>query len=80
MLQDSLPAGTSAAQSWLYDARRDVHYPKPVLRGWLHLVWFEASIVLGTLLVAIIAHGALELTAAAIYTAAMVGLFGVSAL
>jgi len=79
MLQDSLPAGTSAAQSWLYDARRDVHYPKPVLRGWLHLVWFEASIVLGTLLVATIAHGALELTAAAIYTAAMVGLFGVSA-
>ena len=80
MLQDSLPAGTSAAQSWLYDARRDVHYPKPVLRGWLHLVWFEASIVLGTVLVATIAHGALELTAAAIYTAALVGLFGVSAL
>jgi hemolysin III len=79
MLHDSLPAGTSAAESWLYDARRDVHYPKPVLRGWLHLVWFEASIVLGTLLVATIAHGALELTAAAIYTAAMVGLFGVSA-
>ena len=64
----------------MYDAGRDLHYPKPVLRGWLHLVWFEASIVLGTLLVATIAHGALELTAAAIYTAAMVGLFGISAL
>jgi hemolysin III len=80
MVQDTLPGDAPPVGARLYDARRDVHYPKPVLRGWLHLVWFEASIVLGTLLVAIIAHGALELTAAAIYTAAMVGLFGVSAL
>ena len=79
-LHDALPAGTPAAQARLYDARRDVHYPKPVLRGWLHLVWFEASLVLGTVLVATIAHGAVELTAAAVYAAAMVGLFGVSAL
>ena len=79
-LHDALPAGTPAAQARLYDARRDVHYPKPVLRGWLHLIWFEASLVLGTVLVATIAHGALELTAAAVYAAAMVGLFGVSAL
>jgi hemolysin III len=80
MVQDTLPGDAPPVGARLYDARRDVHYPKPVLRGWLHLAWFEASIVLGTLLVAIIAHGALELTAAAIYTAAMVGLFGVSAL
>ena len=24
----------------LFDARRGLYYPKPVLRGWLHLVWF----------------------------------------
>jgi hypothetical protein len=31
----------------LYDSRRGVHYEKPLLRGWLHLVWFEASLVAG---------------------------------
>lgn len=36
----------------LYDARRGVYQTKPILRGWLHLLWFEASAVLGTLLVA----------------------------
>ncbi|MGD0935755.1 MAG: hypothetical protein ABR922_14435, partial [Streptosporangiaceae bacterium] len=33
----------------LYDARRDVYYAKPVLRGWSHLLWFPASLVLGPL-------------------------------
>jgi len=40
----------------LYDARRAVYYTKPVLRGWLHLIWFGASLVPGTLLLAR-AHG-----------------------
>jgi hemolysin III len=68
------PADTS-----LYDAGRDVHYTKPVLRGWMHLVWFEASLVLGTLLIAR-AQGATRITAVAIYTASVSGLFGISAL
>jgi hypothetical protein len=35
----------------LYDARRRVYYAKPVLRGWLHVLWFGASLVAGPLLV-----------------------------
>jgi hypothetical protein len=63
----------------LFDTRRGLYYPKPVLRGWLHLVWFEASLVTGTLLLAH-AHGARHITAVAIYAATVTGLFGTSAL
>ena len=62
-----------------YDARRDVYYTKPVLRGWLHLLWFEVSLVSGTLLLARV-HGATRITASAIYTASVCGMFGASAL
>jgi hemolysin III len=62
-----------------YDSRRGVYYVKPVLRGWLHLVWFGASLVLGTLLV-VSAHGAVRITAVAIYAASVSALFGISAL
>ena len=34
------PAGADL----LYDARRDVYYTRPVLRGWLHLLCFCASL------------------------------------
>jgi hemolysin III len=66
----------------LYDARRGVYYTKPVLRGWLHLLWFQASLVLGTLLLvrAVRAHGPAQITAAAIYAASVSALFGISAL
>ena len=40
----------SPAAGAFYDARRGVYYTKPVLRGWLHVLWFEASLVLGPLL------------------------------
>jgi hemolysin III len=63
----------------LYDARRGVYYTKPLLRGWLHLLWFEASLVLGTLLLAR-AHGPARITAIAIYAASVSSLFGISAL
>ena len=43
--------GSPAAQP-LYDARRGVYYAKPVLRGWLHLLCFGASLVAGPLLLA----------------------------
>jgi hemolysin III len=70
------PAGMAGA---LYDARRGVWYARPALRGWLHLAWFEASLVLGTLLIAD-AHGPARITAAAVYVASVSGLFGTSAL
>ena len=63
----------------LYDAGRDAYYTKPALRGWLHLLWFEVSLVFGTLLV-VRAHGAARITAIAIYAASVSGLFGISAL
>jgi len=62
-----------------YDARRDVYYTKPVLRGWLHLLWFEASLVLGTLLLTRV-HGVTRVSATAIYASSVTALFGVSAL
>jgi hemolysin III len=63
----------------LYDSRRGVHYEKPLLRGWLHLVWFEASLVAGTLLV-VSAHGGTHRIGVAVYAGCLSGLFGVSAL
>jgi hemolysin III len=63
----------------LYDARRGVYYAKPAWRGWLHLVWFGASLVAGALLLVRV-HGAARVTAIAIYAASVVALFGVSAL
>jgi hemolysin III len=63
----------------LYDARRDIYYAKPTLRGWQHLLWFSASLVSGPLLLAR-AHGARQILAAAVYSATVSALFGVSAL
>ena len=53
--------------------------PPRALRGWAHLLFFEVSLVVGTVLIAA-AHGATETFAAAIYAATLSGLFGVSAL
>jgi hemolysin III len=77
---DSAPAAPRPpVADALYDARRGVYYTKPVLRGWLHLIWFGASVVLGTLLLARV-HGSTPITAIAIYTASVSALFGISAL
>jgi hemolysin III len=78
MVTDSIAVHPPTADA-LYDARRDVYYTKPVLRGWLHLLWFEMSLVFGTLMVAR-AHGATRITASAIYAASVSALFGISAL
>src|SRR5215469_17926348 len=61
-----------------YDARRDLYYTKPALRGWLHLLWFEVSLVFGTLLLTRV-HGATRITASAIYAASVSAMFGASA-
>ena len=77
---DPLPtAPPPPAAAAPYDSRRGVYYVKPVLRGWLHLVWFGASLVLGALLIAR-AHGAMRVTAVAIYAASASAMFGISAL
>ncbi len=63
----------------LFDARRDLSYDKPRLRGWAHLISLEVALVVGTLVI-VDARGALHATLAAIYAGAVVGLFGASAL
>jgi hemolysin III len=70
--------GSPAAEP-LYDSRRGVYYAKPVLRGWLHLLFFGVSLVLGPLLLAR-AHGAAQVMAVAVYSASVSALFGISAL
>ena len=72
-------AAEPPAAEAFYDARRDVYYTKPALRGWLHLLWFEVSLVFGTLLL-VRAHGATRIAASAIYVASVCGMFGISAL
>ena len=67
------------ASSKLYDAARGVHYEKPRLRGWGHLVSFEIALVVGTLVI-VHARGSATTTAAAVYAGAVAALFGTSAL
>jgi hemolysin III len=74
--EPSLPLTVQAPSA---DARRQVSPAKPLLRGWLHLVWFEASLVLGTLTLAR-AHGAVRIAALAIFAVSVSAMFGVSAL
>jgi len=62
-----------------YDSRRGLLYPKPLLRGWLHVLWFEASLVAGTLL-AVATEGVRQVVAVTVYAGCLSGLFGVSAL
>jgi hemolysin III len=68
-LGEALPAGAIA----------DVPPVKPLLRGWLHLIWFEASLVLGTLALTR-AHGGVRIMALAVFAVSVSALFGVSAL
>ena len=79
MTATDFPAEPPPAAEAFYDARRDVYYTKPALRGWLHLLWFAVSLVFGTLLLAR-AHGATRITASAIYAASVCAMFGASAL
>ena len=74
-MTDAGPAGAGL----LYDARRGVYYARPVLRGWLHLLCFWVSLVGGALLLAR-AHGAVQVTAAAVYSLSLSALLGTSAL
>jgi hemolysin III len=59
-------------------ARLVVTKSKPLLRGWMHLLWFEASLVVGTILLLRVAPEHRAVTS--IYVATVSGLFGTSAL
>jgi hemolysin III len=63
----------------LHDLDRNREYLKPTLRGWMHLICFEVTLVLGTLLI-VSADGARAVTAAAVYIASLAGMLGTSAL
>jgi hemolysin III len=73
------PAVSHPGSEPLYDSGRQRYYVKPRWRGWSHLVWFEASLVVGTLII-VAANGWLEVTCASIYAASVSALFGTSAL
>jgi hemolysin III len=55
-----------------------MHYRKPRLRGWLHLIWFALSLVVGPLTVAL-TTGAMRVAAVTVYAASVSALFGTSA-
>ena len=74
-MTDADPTGTGL----LYDARRDVYFTKPVLRGWLHLLFFWASLAAGAVLLARAAGGA-QIAAVTVYSLSLTALFGTSAL
>lgn len=78
MTLDNRVTMTTARSDALYGTQR-VDDAKPLLRGWLHVVWFVASLVFGTLLLAD-AHGARRSTAVLIYATSVSALFGTSAL
>lgn len=63
----------------LYDAKRAIFYPKPAMRGWLHVLFFAASLVSGAVLLAT-GHNATQRSADAIYAASVTAMFGTSAL
>lgn len=63
----------------LHDSRRNLDYDKPRLRGWLHLLCFEAALVVGVLVI-VAARGPAHTTVAAVYASTVTGMFGASAL
>lgn len=73
------PASDHGVSGRVSGFSRAAEKAKPVLRGWSHFVCFEASLVIGTLVVSA-AAGALQTTAAAIYAASVSVMFGTSAL
>ena len=73
--QSQLAAEPSAAAA-------PAHAPgaqKPLWRGWIHLIWFELSLIAGTVLI-VAANTATEIVAVSIYAASLSGLLGASAL
>src|ERR1700689_805058 len=70
--------GTSTKRRPPVTAMDSVAPVKPLLRGWMHLIWFEACLVLGTLAL-VHTHGAVRVTGLAIFVVSVSAMFGVSA-
>jgi hemolysin III len=62
----------------LYDAKRQMHYRKPLLRGWLHLAWFVLSLIVGPLALGL-TTGTTRVLGLGVYVASVSALFGTSA-
>ena len=77
-VRSAAAAPPGPGRTLLYDSRRGVHYAKPLLRGWSHVVAFAASLVGGVLLL-IAADGERQVVGVAVYAACLSGLLGVSA-
>jgi hemolysin III len=76
---DSAARGPAQPSRETTAARVSGHVAKPLLRGWLHLISFEASLVLGTLALTRV-HGGARVTAMAVFTVSVSAMFGASAL
>ncbi len=76
---DSAARGPAQPSRETTPARASGHVAKPLLRGWLHLISFEASLVLGTLALTRV-HGGQRTTAMAVFTVSVSAMFGASAL
>lgn len=63
----------------LFDVSRGIEYDKPRWRGVLHLASFEASLIVGTIII-VTAPDGWRTADAAIYAGVVAGLFGTSAL
>ncbi|WP_051808566.1 PAQR family membrane homeostasis protein TrhA [Actinoplanes subtropicus] len=76
-VHDEPVAGRTSQQSARDD--RPAKLPRPIWRGWLHLIWFPLSLIAGTFLVAA-ARGGAAAAAAGVYAVAVSAMFGTSAL
>ncbi len=72
-------AAPATGETRLYDSARDLVYDKPALRGWLHLLSFVVSVVVGIVLITNM-HGTRLTVDAVVYATAVAGLFGASSL
>jgi hemolysin III len=79
MVTDGAAGQSARRRGKVQPAGASGHIGKPLLRGWLHLVSFEASLVLGTLALTSV-HGAVRVTAMAVFAGSVSAMFGTSAL
>jgi hemolysin III len=74
-----LASASSRTRTSHFDAARDLHYLKPAMRGWSHLVWFGLCLVAGPWVLVGHLGNATRVIALTIYVTAIAGLFGTSA-
>ncbi|HEY3631099.1 MAG TPA: hemolysin III family protein [Jatrophihabitantaceae bacterium] len=77
-VESAAPVEFAQTTAQLYDSRRELHYCKPLWRGWLHLIWFALSLVIGPLTIAL-TTGSTRIAAVSVYVVSVSTLFGTSA-